>query len=287
MVSGCFFAIRKLFCDEWHAGLTSDFYLPIVARQRGYRVVLAEQAIARYRVSQDASHEFRRKVRTVVNGLDVLATFKSVLNPVKSGMASFQMANHKLLRWMVPWLMIAVFSTNLIILDQHLIYRVTLGSQLLLYGTALVAVIVPRVQLLSAFRIPFFFVMVFQGVVDEVGQEIVDNLSGEVEEIPEVPEEANTVKVFQVEGKNFRFMIDGVETPDIVVNEGDTVRIEFTSVGGFHDWVVGAFSASTSRVNSGESTSVEFVADKKGTFEYYCSVGSHRSQGMMGSLIVQ
>ena len=31
----------------------------------------------------------------------------------------------------------------------------------------------------------------------------------------------------------------------------------------------------------------EFTADKVGSFEYYCSVGSHRSMGMKGVLKVE
>lgn len=95
------------------------------------------------------------------------------------------------------------------------------------------------------------------------------------------------VKTFMVEGVNFDFLMDGVENPDIVVNEGDLVRIEFTSADGFHDWVVDEFNAATQQVNTGGKTSVEFIADKKGTFEYYCSVGQHRANGMVGNLIVQ
>lgn len=34
-------------------------------------------------------------------------------------------------------------------------------------------------------------------------------------------------------------------------------------------------------------TSVTFVADTLGTFEYYCSVGNHRAQGMVGNLVVE
>jgi len=97
----------------------------------------------------------------------------------------------------------------------------------------------------------------------------------------------NTVKTFSLTGENFKFTLDGVDNPDIVVNKGDTVRIEFKSVGGFHDWKVDEFGASTSQVRDTDGpTSVEFVADKAGTFEYYCSVGQHRANGMRGNLIV-
>lgn len=42
----------------------------------------------------------------------------------------------------------------------------------------------------------------------------------------------------------------------------------------------------TTQVNTGATTSVEFVADQVGNFEYYCSVGQHRANGMVGTLTV-
>ena len=56
-----------------------------------------------------------------------------------------------------------------------------------------------------------------------------------------------------------------------------------------HDWVIDEFSARAKQIQAGETDTVEFVANKKGTFEYYCSVGNgfHRQQGMVGKLIVE
>lgn len=110
----------------------------------------------------------------------------------------------------------------------------------------------------------------------------------EIEEIKNVLEaKQDSTKTFVFTGSNFKFMMDAKENPTIEVNEGDKVKIEFTSTEGFHDWVVDEFGA-TSKVRAGDpSTSVEFIADKKGTFEYYCSVGSHREMGMKGKLIVK
>lgn len=95
-------------------------------------------------------------------------------------------------------------------------------------------------------------------------------------------------KVFVLTGENFLFREGSVENPDLVVNQGDLVRIEFTSTQGFHDWVVDEFNAATQKVSDTDGlTYVEFVASNRGTFEYYCSVGSHRANGMKGNLIVQ
>ena len=95
------------------------------------------------------------------------------------------------------------------------------------------------------------------------------------------------VVTFQLTGENFAFFMDGEEQPELHVKQGDTVRIELTSTDGFHDWVVDEFDAATDRVRTGETATVEFVADQTGTFEYYCSVGSHRANGMWGNLVVE
>lgn len=102
-----------------------------------------------------------------------------------------------------------------------------------------------------------------------------------------VPDEIEDVdvappKVFNITGRNFSF-----SQSEIRVKKGDRVVINFESTDGLHDWVVDEFGAQTERVNPGTKTSVEFIADKTGTFEYYCSVSIHRAAGMKGSLIVE
>lgn len=93
---------------------------------------------------------------------------------------------------------------------------------------------------------------------------------------------ATTAKVFDLTGSNYAF-----SESEIRVNEGDTVTIHFQSEGGFHDWVVDEFDAATEKVRAGEETTVTFVANATGSFEYYCSVGDHRARGMVGTLIVE
>jgi plastocyanin len=89
-------------------------------------------------------------------------------------------------------------------------------------------------------------------------------------------------KVFEVRGSNYAF-----DQKEIRVKKGDTVTINFESTGGLHDWVLDEFGAATEKVQEGGKSSVTFVADKTGSFEYYCSVGSHRLHGMVGKLIVE
>lgn len=91
-----------------------------------------------------------------------------------------------------------------------------------------------------------------------------------------------SVKEFTVEARNFKFSV-----PEMKVKKGDTVRVFFKNAEGFHDWVIDEFSEKTEQLKVGESETIEFVVDKTGTFEYYCSVGQHRANGMKGNLIVE
>lgn len=92
---------------------------------------------------------------------------------------------------------------------------------------------------------------------------------------------------FVLIGVDYSFFMDGTKAPELRVKKGDTVRIEFTSTNGLHDWMVDEFDAATEQVPTDETTYVTFVADQTGTFEYYCSVGQHRANGMLGKLIVE
>lgn len=90
-----------------------------------------------------------------------------------------------------------------------------------------------------------------------------------------------STKTFTVDGSNFKFV-----PSTITVKKGDTVRIVFNNTGGRHDWRVDELNAATRVIGSGESQTIEFAANKVGSFEYYCSVGEHRQMGMRGILVV-
>lgn len=90
------------------------------------------------------------------------------------------------------------------------------------------------------------------------------------------------VKEFTVSGDNFSF-----KPSTITVKKGDKVKITFINSEGFHDWVVDEFGAATKQTQAPTTEIIEFTADKAGSFEYYCSVGSHRAMGMVGTLVVE
>ena len=89
-------------------------------------------------------------------------------------------------------------------------------------------------------------------------------------------------KEFAVNGANYSFSVK-----EMKVKKGDTVKVTFTNNESMHDWVIDEFSARTKVLPAGQSETIEFVADRVGTFEYYCNIGQHRQNGMAGKLIVE
>ena len=89
------------------------------------------------------------------------------------------------------------------------------------------------------------------------------------------------VKEFVVTGQNFSF------SPSVItVKKGDKVKITFKNTSGFHDFVIDNYGVATKQTQSPTTEVLEFTADKIGSFEYYCSVGTHRAMGMKGTLVV-
>ena len=103
-----------------------------------------------------------------------------------------------------------------------------------------------------------------------------------VEEMIVNPGGGVEVKEFTVTGKNFSF------TPSLItVKKGDRVKITFKSSQGFHDFTLDQFGVATKQMQAPDEEVLEFTTDKVGSFEYYCSVGSHRTMGMKGILKVE
>jgi cytochrome c oxidase subunit 2 len=72
----------------------------------------------------------------------------------------------------------------------------------------------------------------------------------------------------------------------ITVNKGDTVKMIINSIDVKHGIAIPEFGVN-SDLNPGEITTIEFVADKSGSFRFFCSVFCGSGHGSMeGTLIV-
>lgn len=93
---------------------------------------------------------------------------------------------------------------------------------------------------------------------------------------------AHPVREFKIIARNWRF-----EPAEIKLKKGDKVRLIIKSIEVEHGFSLLAFGIDE-KLMPGKETTVEFIADKKGTFPFFCSVycGSGHG-GMRGKLIVE
>tara|TARA_Y100000310_G_scaffold345665_1_gene467990 strand:- start:41138 stop:41566 length:429 start_codon:yes stop_codon:yes gene_type:complete len=111
---------------------------------------------------------------------------------------------------------------------------------------------------------------------------VIDTNDEVMEKSNEVMEKKSSVKEFNIVAKKWDF-----NPSTIIVNKGDTVKLNIESIDVAHGIVILDFGVNE-KLEPGKTTNIEFIADKEGIFSFFCNVfcGSGHSE-MRGTLIVQ
>jgi cellulose synthase/poly-beta-1,6-N-acetylglucosamine synthase-like glycosyltransferase len=157
-LSGSCFAIRRALCQPWPTHLASDFRAALQTARAGYRSVTDVSARGRFVAVSSAQAEMSRKIRTFLRGITVLMANLDLMNPRRHGRFAFQLASHKLLRFLAPLLLLAALVTSALAGDPLL--RLLFGLQAAFYGLGYVSGIVPWLQRLPFVRVVHYFTMV-------------------------------------------------------------------------------------------------------------------------------
>jgi hypothetical protein len=136
-LSGSLFAARREVCGHWAVDRQSDFNTVLNAVDMGWRGVLDPDCAGYYTNIVDDTREFQRKVRTVVRGIGVLVNRRRMLNPVRYGLFAWQLASHKVARWLVPFAMIVAGFSNALLISDSRFYLGAFVVQVSFYAAAL------------------------------------------------------------------------------------------------------------------------------------------------------
>ena len=165
-LSGSFFAVRKDLCQTWDIHSPSDFNTALNTASQGHIAVSAPDVLGYYQDLSDPAKEYARKTRTIIRGLTALSRNKSALNPFKNGLFAFQVISHKLMRWLEPWLLIALLITSIAANKLGGIYSLALTAQIAFYLAALVAHYHQPFRNLAPIKLIYFFVQVNMAIFD-------------------------------------------------------------------------------------------------------------------------
>jgi cellulose synthase/poly-beta-1,6-N-acetylglucosamine synthase-like glycosyltransferase len=159
---GAIYAIRRELYEELQPSDINDFVNPLQIIVRGFRGIYEPAAICYEDTSGSFAKEFDRKARIVNRSFNGLLRVKSVLNPFKTGIVSFEIFSHKLLRWFAPYflLLFAVSSVLLASRDIVLFQYVTVAIAVFLILADIGYLLSSYTRIWPFFYIPYYFVRV-------------------------------------------------------------------------------------------------------------------------------
>ncbi len=131
-VYGACYAVRNRLYRPVPSNFTvDDFFVSLAVLEKGYKAILENGSVVYLDVPGRSKEEFRRRVRISIGNFQNLKRFVVLLSPLK-GALSFCFFSHKVIRWLVPFLLILILVLNLLIPRQREIYEWTLAFQILL-----------------------------------------------------------------------------------------------------------------------------------------------------------
>ena len=151
-VYGGFYAIRRKLAKALPDGIILDDMLqPLSVIRQGYRSVLDLRARVYDIWPKSLRGEFHRKVRTLAGNFQLLQLAPWLLS--RQNRLRFELISHKLMRLLVPILLLLLLVTSTFLADSSLLYAGALAAQIAFYVLAVLGA-GPRIPVLMRIAAP-------------------------------------------------------------------------------------------------------------------------------------
>jgi cellulose synthase/poly-beta-1,6-N-acetylglucosamine synthase-like glycosyltransferase len=138
-VCGCMYAVRKSAYVPLYNDACSDFIIATTMVEQGLRAVYVSEAVCIEEPNRQARKELAARVRIISQTFSDLWRNRAVLNPFTSGFYAIQLWSHKLMRYLVPVCLIAIFISTAFLARRSTFYAVLFVLQVCFYLAALVS----------------------------------------------------------------------------------------------------------------------------------------------------
>ncbi len=159
--SGCLYAVRKAAYDPLYPEACSDFLICTSVFRKGLRSVFAPEAVCSEVTNRDAGHEMKMRIRVISQTYTDLWRNRDMLNPFKSGFFAVELISHKLLRYAVPFILLAAYISSIFLAaERSIIYTMAFALQTAFYTAALMGMAIERLGRRSGIlAMPLYFVL--------------------------------------------------------------------------------------------------------------------------------
>jgi cellulose synthase/poly-beta-1,6-N-acetylglucosamine synthase-like glycosyltransferase len=153
--NGAIYATRREAYIEVDPIMGHDLSFPFNMVKRGWRAVYAAGARATEKMVPSIEGEFHRK-RRMMSHAWLIVLRGGMLSPRGYGaFYAFEIASHRVLRYLTPFLHLVALGTNLALLGEGAVYVVTLALQFALLLAAALGQFVPA----RPFQIAYYYVL--------------------------------------------------------------------------------------------------------------------------------
>jgi cellulose synthase/poly-beta-1,6-N-acetylglucosamine synthase-like glycosyltransferase len=158
--SGCLYAVRRSAYVPLYHEACSDFIIATKMVEQGLRTIYESGAVCTEETNQRHDNELKMRVRIIAQTFTDLWRHRSMLNPIRSGFFAVELFSHKVLRYLVPFFLAALFVASLVLSSQSFLYRVSFAAQSAAYSCAAFAWLLERLGVRSRLlALPQYFVL--------------------------------------------------------------------------------------------------------------------------------
>ena len=158
--SGCLYAVRRTAYVPLYHEACSDFIIATKMVEQGLRAVYEPDAVCTEETNGEIEKEMKMRVRVIAQTFTDLWHHRAMMNPFRSGFYAVQLLSHKVMRYAVPHLLIAILATSAILAPGSDSYLMVFILQLGCYLSAFAAWALDRVGLHNRLlALPQYFVL--------------------------------------------------------------------------------------------------------------------------------
>lgn len=159
-VSGCLYALRRSAYRPMYAEACSDFLIATLLYRQELRTVYEPSAICTEETNRQSGREMKMRVRVISQTLTDLWRNRDMMNPLKSGFFAIQLFSHKVLRYLLPWFLVLVLLSNIVLAAYSWFFMLAAAAQICFYAAAIAAWLLEKFGFRTGpLAIPFYFLL--------------------------------------------------------------------------------------------------------------------------------
>ncbi|HEY6046618.1 MAG TPA: glycosyltransferase family 2 protein [Pyrinomonadaceae bacterium] len=158
--SGCLYAVRRSAYVPLYHEACSDFIIATKMVEQGLRAVYEPLAVCTEETNRQSGREMKMRVRIIAQTFTDLWRHRAMMNPLRTGFYAVQLLSHKVMRYFVPFFLLALLAASAVLARGSFAFQILLALQLAGYGAGVLAWFLDRAGVRSRLLVlPQYFLL--------------------------------------------------------------------------------------------------------------------------------